>query len=47
MKQMSNIADRWPILRIAADVTVVFCCSAPVVWLVSNFLVSGMLAFYH
>jgi hypothetical protein len=47
MTQISNVADRWPILRIAACVTLVFCCSAPVVWLVSNFLVSGVRALYH
>ena len=42
MTQMSNVADKWPILRIAAGVTLVFFCSAPVVWLVSNFLVSSV-----
>ena len=40
MTQISNVAHRWPILRIAADVTLVFGCSAPVVWLLSNFLVN-------
>jgi hypothetical protein len=42
MTQMLNIADKWPILRIAAGVTLVFCCSAPVVWMLSNFLVRGV-----
>ncbi len=47
MTQISNVAERWPILRIAAGVTIVFCCSAPVVWLLSNFLADVVRAFYH
>jgi hypothetical protein len=46
MTQMANVADRWRTLRVAAGVTLVFCCSAPVVWLVSNVLASGMRALY-
>ena len=40
---MSNVADKWPMLRIAAGVTLVFCCSAPVVWLASSVFFSGRL----
>lgn len=47
MTQISNVADKWPILRIAVGVSLVFCCSAPVVWLLSNFLVNEVRALYH
>lgn len=47
MAQISNVADKWPILRIAAAVILVFGCSAPAVWLLSNFLVDGVRSFYH
>ena len=46
MTQIANVADRWRTLRVAAGVTLVFCCSTPVVWLVSNVLASGMRALY-
>jgi hypothetical protein len=45
MTYLSNVANRWPILRVAPGVLLAFCCSMPLVWLFSNLVVYGMRSF--
>jgi hypothetical protein len=42
MTTLSNVTNKWPIVRLAVGVTFAFCCTAPLVWLVSNLLVYGV-----
>jgi len=47
MTAYSSAATRWQTLRMAFGVIVTFCCAMPLVWLLSNLLVSGLRAFGH
>ncbi len=47
MTHLSNAANKWPIVRVTSGIVLAFCCAVPLVWLLSNFLVNVLQAFYR
>jgi hypothetical protein len=42
MPKLARMTHRWPLLFTVLGVILTFCCSAPIVWLLSNLLVDTM-----
>jgi hypothetical protein len=47
MIEYSNVANRWPTIRMTLGVVVTFCCALPLVWLLSNLFVYGLRTLSH
>jgi hypothetical protein len=47
MSYLANIANQRPMLRVTAEVLLVFCCAAPVVLAFSTFVAYGLHSLTH
>ena len=47
MSYLYNVANQRPMLRLTVEVTLAFCCAAPVVLLISSVVAYGMRALTH
>jgi hypothetical protein len=45
--EYSDVANRWPTIRMTLGVVLTFCCALPLVWLLSNVFVYGMRTLSH
>jgi hypothetical protein len=45
MSYLSNVANQRPMLRIAGEIVIAFCCATPVVLLVSSLVAYGVHSF--
>ena len=47
MTQFLNVASQRPMVRVAAQVILAFCCAAPLVLALSSFVAYGVHAIMH
>jgi heme/copper-type cytochrome/quinol oxidase subunit 4 len=47
MMHLTNVAYKWPMLRVTFGVILTFCCAMPLVWLFSNLFVDSLRTFGH
>jgi hypothetical protein len=47
MSYLSHVANRRPMLRVAGEVLLAFCCAAPLVLAFSSFVASGLHSLTH